>query len=302
MQSDKAISSERVRALTYLSTGVALFAIMDGLGKYLATDHSVGQVVWARYAFALPVLALVAGRPTWRAAARDTKAGWQILRALLPLVASVFVVLGVTRMPLGDFTAISYASPLLVAALSWPILGEKTRAATWIGVLVGFIGVMVIARPGTGALAVAAIFPLGTAFCFALYQVMTRLLSRGGDSAVTFVWTIGVGFVIASLMVPFDWRPVSAVTWIVLAASGLLFGLAHLLIIRAYALAPASFLAPFTYVQIVAAAIMGFVTFGDIPDLGTMIGTAIVVGSGVYVLSSQGRAGVSPVALPRKGA
>src|SRR5215813_9404171 len=105
---------DRVRALMSLSAGVALFAIMDGLGKYLAADHSVAEVVWARYAFAMPIVALVARPSTWRAAAAAPRKGWQILRALLPLVASAFVVLGVTQMPLGDFTAISYASPLLV--------------------------------------------------------------------------------------------------------------------------------------------------------------------------------------------
>jgi drug/metabolite transporter (DMT)-like permease len=188
-------------------------------------------------------------------------------------------------MPLGDFTAISYASPLLVVALSWPILGERTRGASWIGVLAGFVGVLIIAKPGADAVSLAALFPLGTAFAFALYQAMTRLLSRGSEPTVTFIWTIGVGLVASSLIVPFDWRPVSAAAWPVLVATGLLFGVAHFLVIRAYALAPASFLAPFTYVQILAAAAMGFAVFGDVPSLSTTIGALIVVASGVYVLS-----------------
>jgi drug/metabolite transporter (DMT)-like permease len=289
MQSRPAAIPDKLRALIFLSTGVALFAVLDGLGKLLAADHSVAQVVWARYAFAMPVVMLVARPPAWRAAAAAPQKLWQVLRAFLPLGASMLVVLGVTRMPLGDFTAISYASPLLVVALSWPMLGERTGAATWIGVVAGFLGVIVIAQPGADAVALTALFPLGTAFSFALYQVMTRWLSRGSEPTVTFIWTISVGLVISSVALPVGWRPVASGSWPVLAASGLLFGVAHLLVIRAYALAPAAFLAPFTYVQIVAAAIMGFVVFGDIPSISTTIGALIIVASGIVVLSQRSR-------------
>jgi drug/metabolite transporter (DMT)-like permease len=302
MSSKHVMSSDRVRASVYLSCGVALFAIMDGLGKHLADSQSVVQIVWARYAFALPVVAFVGGASAWRLAARGGQAGLQVLRSLLPLIASVFVVLGVSRMPLGDFTAIGYASPLLVVALSSPVLGERTRPASWVGVLIGFAGVLIIARPGSSALASAAIFPLGTAFCFALYQVMTRLLSRGADPAVTFVWTIGVGLVAASLALPFAWLPVSPMAWVLLILSGLLFGVGHFLVIRAYALATASFLAPFTYVQIVAAVVMGVAVFGDVPDGWTVTGAAIVVASGIYVVLRQSRPAVPKSPVPQEGA
>ncbi len=279
--------TKAVSAILLVVGGVSLFGVMDGLAKFLAGQHSVVQVVWARYAFALPVI-LAAARPAaWPGLLRCERPALQVVRALMPLLASVTVVLGLALMPLADATAISFASPLLVVALSVPLLGETVTIHSWIGVATGFAGVLLIARPGAGTIAWAALFPLATAFFFALYQVMTRLVSRGDEPIVTLAWTILVGLVLTTPLLPAYWQPVSPTEWLLLALSGLLFGMAHFLLIRAFAMAPAAVLTPFTYAQIVTAVVFGTAVFGDVPDIWTTIGTVLVILAGVYILRRQ---------------
>ncbi len=267
--------------------GVTLFGIMDGLAKLLAGDYAVVQIVWARYAFAVPVILAVARPSAWPGLLRCERPSLQALRAMMPVLANVTVILGVSLMPLADATAISFASPLLVVALSAPLLGERVSVHSWAGVACGFAGVLIIARPGAGTIAWAAVFPLATAFIFALYQILTRLVSRGDDPVVTLAWTVAVGLVLATPLLPFHWHPVRATDWPLLVLSGLLFGGGQFLLIRAFAMAQAAVLAPFTYAQIIAAVVFGALVFGDFPDFWTAIGTTVVILAGVYVIRRQ---------------
>jgi drug/metabolite transporter (DMT)-like permease len=277
----------RVRAILLLSLGVTLFGIMDGLGKILAGDYPVVQVIWARYAFAVPVVLAMTRPGTWPTLLRCERIAVQAARGVLPLLASAAVIVGLTLMPLADLTAIGFASPLLVVALSGALLGERVSNDSWIGVLCGFAGILVIVRPGVGTIAWAAVFPFATAVLFALYQLMTRLVSRGDDPMATLAWTILVGLVLTTFALPFGWRAVEGADWILLALSGVLFALGHFLLIEAFSRAAAAVLAPFTYVQIVAAIVFGIAVFGDVPDLWTLLGTALVILAGVYVLRRQ---------------
>lgn len=260
---------------------------MDGFGKLLAENYSVIQIVWARYAFAIPIVLLMANRGTWQAALRFDRPWLQLLRGVLPLVASMSVIVGLTLMPLADFTAISFASPLLVVALAAPVLKERISVHSWIGVLCGFLGILIIVRPGVGVIAWAALFPLATAFLFALYQLLTRLVSRVSDPLVSLGWIIFVGFALTTPMLPFAWQEVTGRGWALLVLTGLLFGMGHFLVIRAFSIAPAAVLTPFTYVQIVAAIAFGIAVFGEVPDLWAMAGTALIIASGLYVLRRQ---------------
>jgi drug/metabolite transporter (DMT)-like permease len=260
---------------------------MDGLAKLLAGEYSVVQVVWARYAFAVPVILATARPAAWPGLLRCERPMLQAVRGTLPLLASAAVIVGLGLMPLADATAITFASPLLVAALSAPLLGEKVPFDSWIGVACGFAGVLIIVRPGAGTIAWAALLPLATALLFALYQVLTRLVSRGDDPAVTLAWTVAVGLALTTPLLPFQWHPVGGADWLLLGLSGVLFGLGQFLLIRAFAMAPAAVLAPFTYVQIVAAVAFGVVVFGDVPDLWATVGTAVLVLAGVYVARRQ---------------
>jgi drug/metabolite transporter (DMT)-like permease len=276
-----------MRAVLLLASGVTLFGIMDGLGKLLAGDYSVVQVVWARYAFALPVILGATSPGAWSGLLKCERPWMQAARAMLPLLASVTVILGLTQMPLADFTAISFVSPFLVVALSASLLGERISAHRWIAVACGFLGLLIVVRPGRGAMTWAAIFPLGTAFLFALYQVLTRIVSRQDNAITTLAWTVAIGLVLTTLTLPFHWRLITGSDWLLFGLSGLLFGFGQFLLIRAFSMADAGVLAPFTYVQIVAAIVFGAMVFGDLPDTWTLTGTSLIIVSGLYVLRRQ---------------
>jgi drug/metabolite transporter (DMT)-like permease len=277
----------RIAAILLVALGVTFFAIIDSLAKHLEPDYSVLQIVWARYVFAVPVILAFARPATWLNLLQSQQVPMQIGRALLPLLASIVVVFGLAKIPLAEFTAISFAAPLLVVALSAPLLKERITIHSWIGVLLGFLGVVVIVRPGGGVISWAAIFPLVLALFFALYQITTRLVSRGDGPMVTLAWTIAVGLVLTTPLLPFAWRPVSGTGWFLLILSGIFFGLSHLVLIHAFAMAPAAVLTPFTYVQIIAATALGIAVFGDVPDAWAFAGMALIALAGLYVLRRQ---------------
>jgi drug/metabolite transporter (DMT)-like permease len=191
-------------------------------------------------------------------------------------------------MSLADATAISFAAPLFVVILSVPLLRERVGAAAWVGVGVGFLGVLIVARPGAGSIAWAALLPLATAFLFGLYQVLTRLASRGDPAATTLAWTILTGFLLTTPLLPLGWANGSLAGWLLLILSGLLFGTGQLLLIRAFVAAPAAILTPFSYTQIVAAVLFGMLVLGELPDPGTLAGIALIVLAGLYVLRRVG--------------
>jgi drug/metabolite transporter (DMT)-like permease len=165
-----------------------------------------------------------------------------------------------------------------------PLLGEKVGIRRWIAVLIGLASVFIIIRPGFAAMHWAALLPLATAACFSLYQIATRVLSRSDSAATTYVYSAVVGMVATSMIAPFEWRAPDLAGWIGLALLGLIGGLSHFLMIRAFAQAPASLLAPFAYAQLIWATVIGFLWFGDFPDLWTLLGAALITASGIYVV------------------
>lgn len=296
------VSAERsatLRGVALLIAGVSLFAVVDAAGKLLSEHHSVVQIVWARYAFALAVLLASTPLGLWRGVLRVQRPLLQVGRALMPVVASFAVVMGLTLLPLAEVTALTFASPLVVVALAGPLLRERSTLHDWIGVITGFIGILVIVRPGGDAVAWAAIFPLICAFCFALFQLATRLVGRHDEPTATLAWTIAVGLVVTTPLLLVDWRPVGAGAWALMVLSGVAFGGAQLALIRAFRLAPAAVLTPFTYTQIVPAALFGLVLFGAVPDLWVIVGTLIVIGAGVYVVRRRAQPYTTPAISPR---
>ena len=279
--------SETFGAVLLLTCGVVLFAVMDGISKLMSAESSVVQLVWARYMFAVPVV-LAATKPSaWLRLLQSERPGLQVGRSLLPVLANTTAVIALGLMPLADATAITFIYPLLVVALSVPLLGERVSARSWLGVAAGFVGILVMARPGAGTIAWTGLFPLATAFFFALYQVLTRLVSCEDRPVVTLAWTIAAGLAVTTALLPFRWNHVDGPDWLLLILSGILFGLGQLLLIRAFAMAPAAVLAPFSYVQIIAAVVFGALVFGQLPDTWTLAGITLVVLAGVYVLRRQ---------------
>src|SRR5215213_3037223 len=214
---------ERTRgsAILLFIAGVSCFGVMDGIGKLLAADFPVLQLVWARYAFAVPIILATTAPAGWLSLLRCERPRLQAVRGLLPLFAGASILLGLRFLSLADATVITFAAPLFVVALSAPILRERVGMAAWVGVGLGFVGVLIVVRPGASSIAWAALLPLATAFLFALYQVLTRLASRGDPPSTTLAWTILTGFVLTTPFLPLGWASGSRAGWLLLILSGL---------------------------------------------------------------------------------
>lgn len=264
-------------------SGIAMFAVGEALVKHLARHFDVLQVVWARYLFhALLFLIIFSRTGVWRQIA-TTRPVLQFGRSILLLIATFLFFTALRYLPLADAVAINFVAPLLVTAFSIPILGEQVGIRRWAAILTGFGGVLLIIRPGSGAMHWAAFLPLGTAFCYALYQIMTRLASRTDDARTNLFWTSAIGALVMSAAAPFAWRAPDTIEWLMMASTGLLFGFGHYLLIRGLEMAPVSVLSPFGYTQLIWATILGYIVFDQFPDTYKFVGAAIVIGSGLYI-------------------
>ena len=234
-----------LRGIVLMLAAGFMFVLMDATAKHLAQTYSVTQVAWARYVFHMVTLPVLFGRHRWTAVLRTPRLGLQLARSVLLLASTFLFFLAVKFIPLADATAIGFVGPLLVTALSVPLLGERVGWRRWAAVIVGFAGVLVIIRPGFGMLHWAVVLPLLVAVCFALYQIGTRVLSRTDGWTTTLFYSASVGVVAMSAAVPFQWRTPDLAGWAAMAFLGLMGSLGHLAMIRAFAAAPASTLAPF---------------------------------------------------------
>ena len=278
---------EQWRGIMLIILAVCLFGGVDGLSKIVIDTQSFGQIVFFRYALALPLMLATTAPKNWRGLFTTRRPGLQITRAFAPLIIGGTMVVGVRYLPLAEATVILFAGPFIVVALSGRLLGEKVGPSSWIGVAIGFLAVLIVARPGFGALSVYSVFPLAGAFFYAAFQLLTRQLAASGeDSTTTLAWTVTIGLIVSAPLAFFMWEPVSPQTWLVFLALGLVFGASQLLLVRAFNYAPANVLTPFSYVQIIAATAFGYVAFGDVPDQWTIVGIAMIIAAGVYILRS----------------
>ncbi len=266
--------------LTALS--MLLFAVMDSMSKLLVRDYPISEALWIRYMiFALFALAMA-----WphgiRRAARSTRPWLQASRSLLAVVEGATFVVAFRYLPLADTHAVAAASPLMVVALSAPLLGERIGLHRWLSVLGGFTGVMLIVRPGFTVISWPLFIPLLGAFLWAIYQIMVRFLARDDRPETTLLWSAFVGLAAVTLIAPWEFRLPDARGWILLVCVGTLGSLAHYALIRALDYADASAVQPHGYTLLVWAALMGWLVFGDVPGPWTILGACIVVLSGLY--------------------
>lgn len=266
-----------------------LFVSMDALAKQLSQVYPVAQVVWARYLFHVLLMALFLGRRL-PATLRTGRLGLQLLRSLFLLAATALFFTAISLMPLAETSAIMFVAPILVTALSLPLLGERVGPRRWTGVLVGFTGALIIIRPGGGAVQAAALFALGGATSYALYQITTRLLSRSDPPLTTLAYSASLGALASSAAVPFFWVAPDFTGWVTMVGLGLFGGLGHFTLIKAFEAAPAATVTPFGYTSLIWATLYGFFLFGDLPDLWTVVGAAVIAGSGLYIFHREQRA------------
>lgn len=274
------------RGIAWMLLTMLLFVSMDALVKQLVQSYPVPQVAWARFFFHAVLLATVLGRRL-PAKLMTQRRGLQFLRSGLLMATTLQFFAGLYFLPLADMTAIMQTAPLIVTALSLPLLGEHVGVRRWLGVAAGFIGALIIIRPGAEGMQLAALLPLGAATTFALYQITTRVLSRTDGTLNTLLYTplLGAGLLAAAL--PFVWVMPDAEGWALMVLVGLLGGLGHFTMIRAFTWAPAATVSPFGYSGLIWAALFGLVFFGDFPDAWTISGAAVIVGSGLYILHRE---------------
>ena len=266
------------------------FSTLDATAKYLVRDHSLFVVVWARYVgqmiITTPIALHRAGPGFWR----TSNLRIQLIRSLCLVVATACFFGGLRFLPLAEGSAISFLAPMFAIVLSIPVLGERPTRARWISAVAGFIGIVILVRPGsvvfhpaTGLLVLAAISN-------ALYQLLTRKLP--GDTPYTTLFYSGLmGAALLSLVLPLAELPASITLrdGFFLLELGLLAGVGHGLLISAFLKAPASLIAPFTYLQMIWATLYGFAVFGQLPDGLSALGMVVIVASGVGLVLHERR-------------
>jgi drug/metabolite transporter (DMT)-like permease len=268
-------------AIALVLLAVSLFSVMDALSKLLAARLDPIEVVWGRYLAILVLLApLVLRRPLLLATARPKL---QLLRGVAVFGAAVLFIAGLQHLALADATAIGFASPLMVTALSIPLLGERVGVRRWSAVAAGFAGVLVVIRPGTGAIGAAALWPLSSAACWALGIVLTRRMAGADAALTTLTHSTLVGLALSSLALPLVWQQASLMDGAIMAAMGVLSASGQYLFIAGLTRGAASLLAPFSYSQMIWSTLMGYLVFGAVPVAWTWCGAVIIVGSGVYI-------------------
>jgi drug/metabolite transporter (DMT)-like permease len=243
----------------------------------------VPQILAIRFWIFLGFAAAMAGPRNVPTLLRSTLPWHQLARSLIIVVEVGVFVVSFRYLPLADVHAITGIAPLLVTALAVPMLGERVGIRRWTAVAVGFLGLLVILRPGFGAADPYLLIPLAGAFLWALYQILTRMVSHD-PPATSMLYMAGVGAVVMSLIAPFVWTPPTLVDWGWLAALGMIGSFGHYLFIRAFQAAPASVLQPFHYTALIWATLWGWTWFGDLPDAWTVLGGAVIAASGIYAI------------------
>jgi len=272
-----------VKAISYNLLAWAILPFMDTIAKYLSSDLSFFQITWARYfftvVFALSFMFFFSRKNlTW-----STQPKLQILRGLTLFFANVLFFYSISIISMAKALILAFIAPLVTTALSPFLLGEQVGFRRWFAVLVGFVGSLIVIRPGFIDFNLASVAALGTGVFYGIYLIITRKLHTSDNPLLTLLLTGVVGAVCGSLIVPVVWINPSFNEWSLLALMGVFACIGHLFLILSLKYADASKLAPFGYFEIITNVILGYYFFMDFPDIWTWIGFSIIVSSGLYI-------------------
>ncbi len=258
------------------------FIALDTVAKYLIQSYPVTQVVWARFFFHFIFVAALMGRRL-PALVKSQSLFYQGLRSLCMFVTTLLFFIAIEFLPLATASTIMFMSPVIVTMLCIPMLGEKVGLRRWMGIAIGFLGALVVIRPSGHGLQLSMVIVLAAAGTNALYQIFTRKLGKLDAPMTSLFYTGLVGTVVTTLAVPFEWEPVAGADWLLFVLIGVAGGIGHLCLIRSLSSAPASVVAPFSYSSLIWATLFGFALFGDLPDVWTLSGAALIITSGLYI-------------------
>ena len=298
---------EPLRGIVLSLAATALFAVGDTAAKLLSTQLPIVEIAWIRYVIFVGFAATLA----WRASASDRTRmlavkSWrmQVARGICLVGSTLLFITGVRQMDMAQATAISFVSPMMITVLSIPLLGEVVGMRRWAAVAVGLIGVLVVVRPTTGGFQPATLFGVASAFCWSLGLIITRKMSGTERPATTLFWSATVGTAVLSCLLPFDHAWPTPKQFGLTLVLGCFASAGQWLVVLAHRQAPASVLAPFSYIQLLWSALMGFLVFANVPDQWTLVGAAIIVASGLYtahrerVRAAIRRSGQNPPTAP----
>ena len=287
--------------IAWMLVTTLFFVSLDVTAKILVSRYPVIEVVWARFFFHLLIAIIILG-PRLPKLAKTNSPALQLIRSAFLLATTILFFFGVRLLPLADASAIMFMSPILLTILAIPLLGEQVGPRRWAAIGVGFVGALIVVRPGIaipgsgeiglggstgGLIGSGVLFLLGCAFCNACYQLITRKL-RGSDGPLTtLLYTALAGAVGTSLAVPTVWVTPAWADWPLLIALGLFGCLGHFTLIKAFQSAPAAVVAPFSYVSLIWATVFGFIVFGDLPDFWTVVGATVIAAGGLYILHRE---------------
>ncbi|WP_416221122.1 DMT family transporter [Rhodopseudomonas palustris] len=270
-----------LRGIALIVASTVFLACSDTMAKYLGRTLPPIEIGWIRFLvfllIMLPVMLSSSASPL-----RSARPKLQVLRALALVASSVLFITGLQFLPIAEASATSFVAPLFVTALSIVLLGEAIGVRRWAATAVGLIGVLIVIRPGSAAFNAAVMFPILSALSWALTLILTRMISGADRAVVTMTFSAVVGFVALSAMVPFVWVTPSWHDILIGVLVGLASTMGQWIVVLAYRYADASVLAPFTYSQLVWVTFLGFGMFGEIPDLWTFVGAAVIIASGLY--------------------
>ena len=272
-----------MKAIFYNLLAWCILPVMDGIAKYLSSDIPVLQIVWARYFFTVVItltfmLSFFRKQLLW-----TSKPKLQIIRGLILVVANILFFYSISIISLSKALTLAFVAPLIVTALSPFFLGELVGYRRWTAVIIGFLGSLIVIRPGFLDFNIATLAALGTGFFYGIYIIVTRKLHTADTPLLTLLITGVVGAIILSVYMPFTWVPPTTNQWLLMTGIGLCASVGHFFLILSLKYADASKLAPFSYFEIITNIIIGFYFFGDFPDGYTFLGLFIIMGSGIYI-------------------
>lgn len=293
-----AAGSPVARGIGLYTLAILLLSVMDALIKWLTADYSTMQIVFFRSLFGLLPLGILVMKSGGLGALRTRRLGAHALRGVIGLGSAFAFFFAFKLMPLADAYAIAFAAPLFITALSVPLLGESVGPRRWAAVVVGFVGVIVMLRPGTadvaGFLSVGAAAALAGTLGYALSVTLIRRLSRTETNAALIFYTTLIMVVGSAVALPFSFTWPDGTGWLLLIVTGLLGGTATLAMTEAFRIAPVAVLAPFEYSAMLWAVALGYWLWGDLPDAWIAAGSGIVVASGLYILHRETRRAKPP--------
>lgn len=290
----------RLRAILLVVVAVSLFSVLDVCAKLIAMRGvPVLEIVWVRYAVHFAFAAILLNPLSSPASWRVGRPVIQVVRALMLIGTTALNFVAIKHLQLAQTVTISFLGPLVICLLSFLFLKERIGPRRIAAVLVGFLGVLIVMQPGLDGFQAAMLLSLGSMLCYSIYAVLTRVLAGTESPGSMILILAGVPTLVLLPFMPAIWQtPDDPVTLLLMLGTGITGGGGHALVILAHRHAPASVLAPFTYAQIVTMVAGGYLVFGDVPTLSTIVGAAVVIASGLYLLHRERvrRGDATPVA------